>query len=195
MKLVLASKNSGKIKEFDFLFEKTDIELIPLSKYTSEDINETGSSYEENAFIKAEFASRLTGLPAFGDDSGLEVLALNGAPGIFSARFAGNKANDDLNNEKLLRKMHSQKEKAAKFISVLSFFNFKTKETVYTYGELFGKIIDIPRGTQGFGYDPIFQIKNSEQTLAELSKTERMKISHRTISTEKMIKILSELQS
>lgn len=87
--------------------------------------------------------------------------------------------------------MHNQKEKTAKFISVLSFFNFKTKETAYTYGELFGKIIDIPRGTQGFGYDPIFQIKNSEQTLAELSKTERMKISHRTISTEKMIKILS----
>ena len=188
MKIVLASKNEGKIKEFDFLFEKTDIELIPLSKYTSEDINETGSSYEENAFIKAEFASRLTGLPAFGDDSGLEVLALNGAPGIFSARFAGNKANDDLNNEKLLKKMHNQKEKTAKFISVLSFFNFKTKE-------LFGKIIVTPRGTQGFGYDPIFQIKNSEQTLAELSKTERMKISHRTISTEKMIKILSLLQS
>lgn len=191
MKIVLASKNSGKIKEFNFLFKNTNIELIPISEFTQEDIDETGKSYEENAFIKAEFASRLSGLPAIGDDSGLEVLALDGQPGIYSARYAGKRANDEMNNQKLLDALSEKEERGAKFISVLSFFDFKNKKSIYTFGELHGNIIDMPRGNEGFGYDPIFQIKNSKFTLAEMPKNKRMEISHRTVSSNKMINLLS----
>ena len=97
MKIVLASKNSGKLKEFNYLFKNTNFELIPISEFTDEEIEETGTSYEENAFIKAKFALDISGLPSLGDDSGLEVEALNGEPGIFSARYAGEKGNDILN--------------------------------------------------------------------------------------------------
>ena len=192
MKIVLASKNSGKLKEFNYLFKNTNFELIPISEFTNEDIEETGTSYEENAFIKAKFASDISGLPSLGDDSGLEVEALNGEPGIFSARFAGEKGNDNLNNNKLLDKLSLKKDKSAKFVSILSFLHPELKISLFSYGELFGKIIESPRGKGGFGYDPIFQIKNSELTLAEVSEDERMKISHRTISTLKMINLLKE---
>ena len=192
MKIVLASKNSGKLKEFNYLFKNTNFELIPISEFTNEDIEETGTSYEENAFIKAKFASDISGLPSLGDDSGLEVEALNGEPGIFSARFAGEKGNDNLNNNKLLDELSLKKDKSAKFVSILSFLHPKLKISLFSYGELFGKIIESPRGKGGFGYDPIFQIKNSDLTLAEISEDERMKISHRTISTLKMINLLKE---
>ena len=192
MKIVLASKNSGKLKEFNYLFKNTNFELIPISEFTNEDIEETGTSYEENAFIKAKFALDISGLPSLGDDSGLEVEALNGEPGIFSARFAGEKGNDNLNNNKLLDELSLKKDKSAKFVSILSFLHPELKISLFSYGELFGKIIESPRGKGGFGYDPIFQIKNSELTLAEISEDERMKISHRTISTLKMINLLKE---
>ena len=192
MKIVLASKNSGKLKEFNYLFKNTNLELIPISEFTNEDIEETGTSYEENAFIKAKFASDISGLPSLGDDSGLEVDTLNGEPGIFSARFAGEKGNDNLNNNKLLDELSLKKDKSAKFVSILSFLHPELKISLFSYGELFGKIIESPRGKGGFGYDPIFQIKNSELTLAEISENERMEISHRTISTLKMINLLNE---
>ena len=192
MKIVLASKNSGKLKEFNYLFKNTNFELIPISEFTNKEIEETGTSYEENAFIKAKFASDISGLPSLGDDSGLEVEALNGEPGIFSARYAGEKGNDNLNNNKLLDELSLKKDKSAKFISILSFLHPELKISLFSYGELFGKIINSPRGKGGFGYDPIFQIKNSKLTLAEVSKEKRMKISHRTISTLKMINLLKE---
>ena len=192
MKIVLASKNSGKLKEFNYLFKNTNFELIPISEFTNKEIEETGTSYEENAFIKAKFASDISGLPSLGDDSGLEVEALNGEPGIFSARYAGEKGNDNLNNNKLLDELSLKKDKSAKFISILSFLHPELKISLFSYGELFGKIINSPRGKGGFGYDPIFQIKNSKLTLAEISEEKRMKISHRTISTLKMINLLNE---
>ena len=192
MKIVLASKNSGKLKEFNYLFKNTNFELIPISEFTNEDIEETGASYEENAFIKAKFASDISGLPSLGDDSGLEVEALNGEPGIFSARYAGEKGNDILNNNKLLDELSLKKDKSAKFVSILSFLHPELKTSLFSYGELFGKIINSPRGKGGFGYDPIFQIKNSKLTLAEISEEKRMKISHRTLSTLKMINLLNE---
>ena len=187
MKIVLASRNAGKLKEFNYLFKNTNIELIPISKFSNKDIAETGNSYEENAFIKAKYAAEITGLPSLGDDSGLEVEALDGAPGIFSARYAGEKGNDSLNNNKLLKEISLKKNRSAKFVSILSFLDPELKNPFFSYGELFGKIIDSPKGKGGFGYDPIFQLKNSNLTLAEISKTERMRISHRTMSTLKMI--------
>ena len=192
MKIVLASRNDGKLKEFKYLFKKTNIELLPISKFSNEDIAETGNSYEENAFLKAKFAAEITGLPSLGDDSGLEVEALDGAPGIFSARYAGEKGNDTLNNKKLLKEISLKKNRSAKFVSILSFLDPELKSPFFSYGELFGKIIDSPKGKGGFGYDPIFQVKNSNLTLAEISKTERMRISHRTMSTLKMINLLKE---
>ncbi len=192
MKIVLASKNSGKLKEFNYLFKNTNFELIPISEFTNEEIEETGTSYEENAFIKAKFALDISGLPSLGDDSGLEVESLNGEPGIFSARYAGEKGNDILNNNKLLDELSLKKDKSAKFVSILSFLHPELKTSLFSYGELFGKIINSPRGKGGFGYDPIFQIKNSKLTLAEISEDKRMKISHRTISTLKMINLLNE---
>ena len=192
MKIVLASKNSGKLKEFNYLFKNTNFELIPISEFTNEEIEETGTSYEENAFIKAKFALDISGLPSLGDDSGLEVESLNGEPGIFSARYAGEKGNDILNNNKLLDKLSLKKDKSAKFVSILSFLHPELKTSLFSYGELFGKIINSPRGKGGFGYDPIFQIKNSKLTLAEISEEKRMKISHRTLSTLKMINLLNE---
>ena len=194
MKIVLASRNDGKLKEFKYLFKKTNIELLPISKFSNEDIAETGNSYEENAFIKAKYAAEITGLPSLGDDSGLEVEALDGAPGIFSARYAGEKGNDTLNNKKLLKEISLKKNRSAKFVSILSFLDPELKSPFFSYGELFGKIIDSPKGKGGFGYDPIFQVKNSDLTLAEISKTERMRISHRTMSTLKMITLLKELK-
>jgi len=192
LKIVLASKNSGKLKEFNYLFKNTNFELIPISEFTNEEIEETGTSYEENAFIKAKFALDISGLPSLGDDSGLEVESLNGKPGIFSARYAGEKGNDILNNNKLLDELSLKKDKSAKFVSILSFLHPELKTSLFSYGELFGKIINSPRGKGGFGYDPIFQIKNSKLTLAEISEDKRMKISHRTISTLKMINLLNE---
>ena len=192
MKIVLASKNSGKLKEFNYLFKNTNFELIPISEFTNEEIEETGTSYEENAFIKAKFALDISGLPSLGDDSGLEVEALNGEPGIFSARYAGEKGNDILNNNKLLDELNLKKNKSAKFVSILSFLHPELKTSLFSYGELFGKIINSPRGKGGFGYDPIFQIKNSKLTLAEISEEKRMRISHRTVSTLKMINLLNE---
>ena len=192
MKIVLASKNSGKLKEFNYLFKNTNFELIPISEFTNEEIDETGTSYEENAFIKAKFALDISGLPSLGDDSGLEVESLNGEPGIFSARYAGEKGNDILNNNKLLDELSLKKDKSAKFVSILSFLHPELKTSLFSYGELFGKIINSPRGKGGFGYDPIFQIKNSKLTLAEISEEKRMKISHRTLSTLKMINLLNE---
>ena len=192
MKIVLASKNSWKLKEFNYLFKNTNFELIPISEFTNEEIEETGTSYEENAFIKAKFALDISGLPSLGDDSGLEVESLNGEPGIFSARYAGEKGNDILNNNKLLDELSLKKDKSAKFVSILSFLHPELKTSLFSYGELFGKIINSPRGKGGFGYDPIFQIKNSKLTLAEISEDKRMKISHRTISTLKMINLLNE---
>ena len=192
MKIVLASRNDGKLKEFKYLFKNTNIELLPISKFSNEDIAETGNSYEENAFLKAKFAAEITRLPSLGDDSGLEVEALDGAPGIFSARYAGEKGNDTLNNKKLLKEISLKKNRAAKFVSILSFLDPELKNPFFSYGELFGKIINTPKGKGGFGYDPIFQVKNSNLTLAEISKTERMRISHRTMSTLKMITLLKE---
>ena len=190
MKIVLASKNSGKIKEFNFLFKNTNIELIPISEFTQEDIDETGKSYEENAFIKAEFASRLSGLPAIGDDSGLEVLALDGQPGIYSARYAGKRANDEMNNQKLLDALNEKKERGAKFISVLSFFDFKNKKSIYTFGELHGNIIDMPRGNEGFGYDPIFIPINKKKTFGEMKLIHKYKLDHRSKAFKKIKKFL-----
>ena len=119
MKILLATNNLGKIREFEFLFNNSDFKLIHLSEFSDKDIPETGNSYEENAFLKAKEAYRITKLPVLADDSGLEVESIGNKPGIFSARFAGQKANDDKNNKKLLKELQSKSNRTAKYLSLI----------------------------------------------------------------------------
>ena len=195
MKVVLASSNKGKIKEFNFLFKDSGFEVIPLSKFSKIKIPETGNSYEENAYLKAKKSFEISGLPVLADDSGLEVKSLNNEPGIFSARYAGNDVTDKKNNEKLLSKLKNKSNRDAKFVSVLIFYDPKKKIEIYTYGELKGSIGKKEKGAQGFGYDPLFKIKNTNITMAQISFEKRMKVSHRAESTNKMLAELKKFQN
>ena len=195
MKVVLASSNKGKIKEFNFLFKNSGFEVIPFSKFSRIEIPETGNSYEENAYLKAKKSFEISGLPVLADDSGLEVKSLNNEPGIFSARYAGNEVTEKKNNEKLLAKLKNKSNRDAKFVSVLIFYDPKKKIEIYTYGELKGSIGKKEKGAQGFGYDPLFKIKNTNITMAQISFEKRMKVSHRAESTNKMLAELKKFQN
>tara|TARA_B100001093_G_scaffold515317_2_gene591390 strand:+ start:1459 stop:2049 length:591 start_codon:yes stop_codon:yes gene_type:complete len=195
LKVVLASSNKGKIKEFNFLFKNSGFEVIPFSKFSKIEIPETGNSYEENAYLKAKKSFEISGLPVLADDSGLEVKSLNNEPGIFSARYAGNDVTDKKNNEKLLAKLKNKSNRDAKFVSVLIFYDPKKKIEIYTYGELKGSIGKKEKGAQGFGYDPLFKIKNTNITMAQISFEKRMKVSHRAESTNKMLAELKKFQN
>ena len=195
MKIILASNNQGKIREFNFLFKGTKFKIIPLKELLEIDIPETGTSYEENAFLKAKRANEVSGLPALADDSGLEVKFLKNEPGIYSARYSGKNASDERNNKKLLKKMINTTKREAKYISVLFFCDPNNNVELYTYGELNGTIGKREIGDKGFGYDPLFKIKNSNQTLAQISFKERMELSHRSVSIKKMLNELSKLQN
>ena len=195
MKIVLASNNQGKIREFNFLFKTTKFKIIPLKEFSKIDVPETGTSYEENAFLKAKRANEISGLPAIADDSGLEVKFLKNEPGIYSARYYGKNASDERNNKKLLKKMINATKREAKYLSVLFFYDPKNDIELYTYGELNGTIGKSEIGNKGFGYDPLFKIKNSNQTMAQISFKERMELSHRSVSVKKMLNELSKLQN
>ena len=195
MKIVLASSNKGKIQEFNFLFKNSGYELIAFSEFSDIEIPETGNSYEENAFLKAKKAFEISGLPVLADDSGLEVRSLNNEPGIFSARYSGVNVKDESNNKKLLRKLKNIPNRNAKYVSVLVFYDPKKEIEIYTYGELKGSIGTKEKGTHGFGYDPLFNIKNTNITMAEISFEERMKVSHRAESTLKMLAELNKFQN
>ena len=193
MKIVIATFNKGKFKEFKDLFSNSSFEILSLKDFTTEDIDETGNSYEENAMLKAKKASELSNYPSLGDDSGLEVKLLNNDPGLFSARYSGKNATDEANIKKLLNETKNLENTKAKFVSTLAFYDPQKDLELFSFGELEGEIIKEKKGEKGFGYDPIFKIKNSYQTLAEVSFKERMKISHRAKSTQEMLKHLNRL--
>lgn len=193
MKIVIATFNEGKFKEFKDLFSNSSFEILSLKDFTTEDIDETGNSYEENAMLKAKKASELSNYPSLGDDSGLEVKLLNNDPGLFSARYSGKNATDEVNIKKLLNETKNLENTKAKFVSTLAFYDPQKDLELFSFGELEGEIIKEKKGEKGFGYDPIFKIKNSYQTLAEVSFKERMKISHRAKSTQEMLKHLNRL--
>lgn len=193
MKIVIATFNKGKFKEFKDLFSNSSFEILSLEDFTTEDIDETGSSYEENAMLKAKKASELSNYPSLGDDSGLEVKLLNNDPGLFSARYSGKNATDETNIKKLLKAIKNLENAKAKFVSTLAFYDPQKNLELFSFGELEGQIIKEKKGDNGFGYDPIFKIKNSCLTLAEVSFQERMKISHRAKSTQEMLKHLNHL--
>ena len=193
MKIVIATFNKGKFKEFKDLFSNSSFEILSLEDFTTEDIDETGSSYEENAMLKAKKASELSNYPSLGDDSGLEVKLLNNDPGLFSARYSGKNATDETNIKKLLKAIKNLENAKAKFVSTLAFYDPQKNLELFSFGELEGQIIKEKKGDNGFGYDPIFKIKNSCLTLAEVSFQERIKISHRAKSTQEMLKHLNHL--
>ena len=193
MKIVIATFNEGKFREFKELFSNSSFEILSLKVFTTQDIDETGKSYEENAMIKAKKASELSNYPSLGDDSGLEVKLLNNDPGLFSARYSGKNATDETNIKKLLKETKSLENTKAKFVSTLAFYDPQKDLELFSFGELEGEIIKEKKGDKGFGYDPIFKIKNSSQTLAEVSFKERMKISHRAKSSQEMLKHLNRL--
>lgn len=182
MKVVFASSNAGKIKELNALLKEFDLNIIPQTELNVSDIPETGLTFVENALIKARHACRETGLPAIADDSGLEVLALNGRPGIYSARYAGEKASSQDNIHKLLDELKnvSTENRTARFHCVLVYLSHAEDPTpLICHGSWQGMILKTPRGEKGFGYDPVFFDPEQDCSAAELPLEIKNKISHR----------------
>ena len=181
-KTVLASSNAGKLKEFQQLLNRSGFEVLPQSVFDVPDAIEDGLSFVENALIKARHASTLTGLPAIADDSGLEVDALDGRPGIYSARFAGEHARDSDNNDKLLAELEDiqSAERTARFQCLLVFIRHPNDPTpIICQGTWEGRILFEPQGNNGFGYDPLFWITEQGCSSAELDPALKNRISHR----------------
>ena len=192
MKIFLATKNTGKINEFKRLVDGKNIEV--LSILDSEDIpevEEDGETFEENSQKKAVEIAKYLNMCTISDDSGLCVNYLDGAPGVYSARYSGENADDSKNMDKLLKDLEGVNERAAKFVSVVSLA--RPDGSVYSYrGEADGEIMHERHGTNGFGYDPIFYVPEFGCTTAELSEEQKNAVSHRGKALEKMREILKE---
>lgn len=181
-KIILASSNQGKLREFQQILSVKDIELVPQSMFNLSDADETGLSFVENAIIKARHASELTGLPSLADDSGIEVDALQGQPGIYSARYAGAHGADQENNKKLLLELTDVPEplRTARFQCVIVFMRHAQDPTpLICQGSWEGRILSEACGVNGFGYDPLFFVPSHNCTSAELSKEIKNDLSHR----------------
>lgn len=176
--IVMASGNAGKIREIASLLRDLDVEIVPQSEFNIPDAEETGSTFEENVIIKARHAVELSGLPAIADDSGLVVDALDGRPGVYSARYAGAGASDDDNVDKLLRELDGVTQRAAAFHCVACFLA-PAANPVLASGIWRGEILKERRGNGGFGYDPVFLDVISGKASAELSPDEKNARSHR----------------
>jgi XTP/dITP diphosphohydrolase len=177
--LVLATRNKGKMREFEQLFNDLPVEIKGVSEFRSfTEFEEEGSTFEEIAINKAKCVSKALDLPAIADDSGLAVEALHGAPGIFSARYAGKSATNGQNNRKLLEKMEGKKNRDAIFVCSIAISKPNGQVLTYT-GECSGIILHEPVGTNGFGYDPFFYYPPLKKTFAQLSVEEKSGVSHR----------------
>ena len=187
-KIVLASLNPGKLKEFRDLFKDLDIELISQKDLNIAAASEPYSTFMENALGKARQASELSGLPSIADDSGICVDALNGAPGIHSARFSGPNATDEQNNQHLLNVLKGNANRKAKYyFSLVYIRHINDPEPIIASGSWLGEIIDEPRGSHGFGYDPYFYIPAYGKTVAELEPELKNKISHRALAMQELL--------
>jgi len=179
-KLVLASNNAGKLKEFSELLAPFEFEVIPQSQFDIPAADEPFDTFLENALAKAKHASQLSGLPALADDSGICVNALGGKPGVRSARYAGDHANDADNNQKLLQDLAHETDRSAYYICALVMIKSADDQNPITVKARWdGEFIDMPRGDNGFGYDPYFYIPELGKTAAELSSAEKNAFSHR----------------
>lgn len=181
-KLVLASGNRGKLKELAHMLESRHIEVVSQADFDVVPVEETGLTFVENALLKAREAARVSGLPALGDDSGLVVDALDGRPGIYSARFAGESASDADNNDKLLRELADlpMERRTAHFHCCLVLVRHESDPVpIIAEGSWHGHILEAPRGDSGFGYDPLFHDRELGATAAELPMEEKARVSHR----------------
>ena len=191
MALVFATNNQNKLKEVK---SKLKAEILGLADiHCNEDIEETGKTFEENAFIKAKYVLDKYGYDCFADDSGLEVDALDGAPGVYSARYAGEHGNAEANMNKLLENLKGIGNRKARFVTVICLIN--KENTLYFRGEINGTIINEKRGDDGFGYDPIFVPDGFNLTFAEMTLEEKNKMSHRALALEKMTQHLRATMS
>jgi XTP/dITP diphosphohydrolase len=178
--IVLASNNAGKLREFGQMLATVDIEVLPQAHFNIPEAEEPHVTFVENALAKARHAAKLTGLPALADDSGICVRALGGAPGVYSARFAGEPKSDDRNNQKLIADLQDKADRRAHYVAVLVFVHHADDpQPIICEGEWHGEIVDTPRGEGGFGYDPYFLVPDLNQTAAEISADEKNKRSHR----------------
>ena len=182
MKIVLATGNINKVKELSGMLDPLGIQVVPQSEYAVPDVAETGTTFIENAIIKARHAAQITGLPAIADDSGLEVDALQGAPGIYSSRYSGEGATDSSNLQKLLVEMESfePSERTARFHCVLAYMRHADDPTpIICHGVWEGSILRSAKGANGFGYDPVFWVESDKCSAAELTKERKRQLSHR----------------
>lgn len=196
MKVVIATSNKGKLKEFETLLAPLNWQFYSLKDLGIDSPIEDGATFYENALIKAKHAATISGYPAIADDSGLCVDSLNGAPGIKSARYAGENSSDADNNLKLLKSLENRNQRNAAFVACLVFFDPNSNERpLSAEGRLQGEIALSSKGKDGFGYDPIFLISGENKTLAELGKDYKNENSHRAKATKILLKMLLEEKS
>ena len=192
-KLVLASNNKGKLREFQAMFEAMNLNIVSQGSLGVSACEEPFFTFVENCLQKARHASRETGLPALADDSGLCVDALGGAPGVFSARFAGEPSDDAKNNALLVEKLRGESNRRAHYMCVLvAVRSPDDPETLIAEGAWQGEIVDTPSGTGGFGYDPHFFLPQFGKTAADLTADEKNAVSHRGQALRVMAKLLAE---
>lgn len=194
MKVVLATGNKGKLKELKSLLAGKDLEVVAQTELRVPEAEETGASFRENALLKARNAARHTGLPAIADDSGLEVDALGGAPGIYSARYAGPKATDADNLRKLLKELDGvpAEQRRARFRCVIAYLRRADDPApLVCEGVWEGSILEAPRGANGFGYDPVFLVPGRGLSSAELPPEEKNRLSHRGQALAKLVAALT----
>ncbi|MDR9469185.1 RdgB/HAM1 family non-canonical purine NTP pyrophosphatase [Marinospirillum sp.] len=196
-KLILASGNAGKLKEFSDLLQPLGWQVEPQSVYQVEEAEETGLTFVENALIKARNAAQATGCAALADDSGIEVDALKGAPGIYSARFAGPGSSDAQNNARLLQELAGlpPEERTARYWCVLALMRHALDPTpIIVQASWEGRVLTEAQGEGGFGYDPLFWLPDLNKTAAELSKEEKNRLSHRGRASLLLLEALQERQ-
>ncbi len=193
-KIVLASNNAGKVREINQLLAEQQIRVVPQKEFGIGDIEETGLTFVENAILKARHAAKESGLAAIADDSGLEVDALQGAPGIYSARFAGPGCNDRDNNTLLLERLQGvpDAERSARFQCLLVYLRHADDPTpIICQGTWEGRILHSPSGENGFGYDPLFYVPKYDCSSAELPPETKNQLSHRGQALRKLLDALS----
>ncbi len=193
-KIVLASSNSGKLREIQAVLNQQRYQLIKQSEFNVPDVAETGTTFVENAIIKARHAAELTGLPALADDSGIEVDFLQGAPGVYSARYAGQHGDNDANNAKLLQELKgvADDQRSARFQCVIIYMrHVQDPMPLICEGTWEGRILHEPSGVNGFGYDPLFFVPTHGCSSADLDPAEKNKISHRAQALQKLIVALN----
>ena len=191
-KVIIATNNKGKVKDFQSLFTPMGVEVTSLHDFPGiEEIEETGTTFEENAILKAEHLAKELKIPVIADDSGLMVDALEGRPGVYSARYAGLHKNDEDNLQKVLKELEgiSTEKRTARFYCALA-LAIPGKETITVHGTVEGLIATDKQGTNGFGYDPIFFLPELNRTMAQLTAEEKGSLSHRGNAIKELMKVI-----